>query len=407
MRALRALVLGFGLTLTLALAGWARAEPWLERAPDAIRVATLNAGLVRKGAGMLVHEMVKGSAQIDAVAEIILRVRPDILLLTKFDRDPAHRALTGFAERLRAGVAGLEGLDYPFLYQGPVNTGLPSGHDLDGDGYRRGPRDAFGYGRFPGQYAMALMSRYPIDYDRLRGFRRFRWADLPDADRPVNADGTPYHPDPVWGDLRLSSVSQWDVPITLPGDVVLHVLASHPTPPVFDGPEDFNGRRNADEIRLLLGLIDGADWLVDDRRQGGGLGPGDLFVVAGDLNADPYDGEARRAAIGALLAHPRVQDPRPESAGGAQAARSGGANASHRGPPAQDTADWRDDPGPGNMRVDYVLPSTGLEVTGSGIFWPLADDPLARLIAKDPTGGRRPVSSDHRLVWVDLVLPPE
>ncbi len=159
MRALRALVLGFGLTLTLALAGWARAEPWLERAPDAIRVATLNAGLVRKGAGMLVHEMVKGSAQIDAVAEIILRVRPDILLLTKFDRDPAHRALTGFAERLRAGVTGLEGLDYPFLYQGPVNTGLPSGHDLDGDGYRRGPRDAFGYGRFPGQYAMALMSR--------------------------------------------------------------------------------------------------------------------------------------------------------------------------------------------------------------------------------------------------------
>ncbi|MGR3716061.1 MAG: endonuclease/exonuclease/phosphatase family protein [Thermohalobaculum sp.] len=403
MRALRAFVLGLGLALTLALAGGAQAEPWLERAPDAIRVATLNAGLVRKGAGMLVHEMVKGSAQIDAVAEIILRVRPDILLLTKFDRDPAHRALTGFAERLRAGVAGLEGLDYPFLYQGPVNTGLPSGHDLDGDGYRRGPRDAFGYGRFPGQYAMALMSRYPIDYDRLRGFRRFRWADLPGADRPVNADGTPYHPDPVWGDLRLSSVSQWDVPVTLPGDVVLHVLASHPTPPVFDGPEDFNGRRNADEIRLLLGLIDGADWLVDDRGQGGGLGPGDLFVVAGDLNADPYDGEARRAAIGALLAHPRVQDPMPESAGGAQAARSGGANATHRGPPAQDTADWRDEPGPGNMRVDYVLPSTGLEVTGSGIFWPLADDPLARLIA----GGRRPASSDHRLVWVDIAVEQE
>ena len=407
MRALRAFVLGLGLALTLALAGGAQAEPWLERAPDAIRVATLNAGLVRKGAGMLVHEMVKGSAQIDAVAEIILRVRPDILLLIKFDRDPAHRALTGFAERLRAGVAGLEGLDYPFLYQGPVNTGLPSGHDLDGDGYRRGPRDAFGYGRFPGQYGMALMSLYPIDYDRLRSFQRFRWADLPGADRPVNADGAPYHPDPVWGDLRLSSVSQWDVPVTLPGDVVLHVLASHPTPPVFDGPEDFNGRRNADEIRLLLGLIDGADWLVDDRRQGGGLGPGDLFVVAGDLNADPYDGEARRAAIGALLAHPRVQDPMPESAGGAQAARSGGANASHRGPPAQDTADWRDEPGPGNMRVDYVLPSAGLEITGSGIFWPLADDPLARLIAKGPTGGRRPASSDHRLVWVDLVVPPE
>ena len=400
MTGLRALVLGLG----LILAGPARAEPWLDRAPGAIRVATLNAGLVRKGAGMLVNQMTRGGGQIDAVAEIILLVRPDILLLIKFDRDPEHRALTGFAERLRAGLAGLEGLDYPFLYQGPVNTGLPSGHDLDGDGYRRGPRDAFGYGRFPGQYAMALLSRYPIDYDRLRGFRRFLWADLPGADRPVGADGTPYHPDPVWNDLRLASVSLWDVPIDLPGDVVLHVLASHPTPPVFDGPEDFNGRRNADEIRLLLGLIDGAAWLRDDRGKRGGLGPGDLFVVVGDLNADPFDGEARRGAITALLAHPRVRDARPESAGGAEAALSGGANAGHRGPAAQDTADWRDDPGPGNLRVDYVLPSTGLEIAGSGVFWPLADDPLARLIAKDPTGGRRPASSDHRLVWVDIVV---
>jgi hypothetical protein len=66
------------------------------------------------------------SAQADTVAEIILRVRPDILLLQKFDRDPAHRALTAFARRLNVGVAGLEGLDYPFLYQGPVNAGIPS-----------------------------------------------------------------------------------------------------------------------------------------------------------------------------------------------------------------------------------------------------------------------------------------
>jgi hypothetical protein len=392
------------LTLGLVLAGpAAAAEPWLDRAPDTIRVATFNAGLVRKGAGMLVHEMTRGSAQIEAVAEIILHVRPDILLLNKFDRDPAHRALTGFTERLRAGVAGVEGLDYPFLYQGPVNTGLPSGHDLDGDGYRRGPRDAFGYGRFPGQYGMALLSRYPIDYDRLRSFQRFRWAQMPDAERPLNPDGKPYHPNRIWRGLRLSSVSHWDVPVILTNDAVLHVLASHPTPPVFDGPEDFNGRRNGDEIRLTLGLIDGAPWLRDDHGQGGGLGPRDLFVVAGDLNADPFDGEARRGAIGGLLSHPRVQDPRPASTGGAKAALLGGANAGQSGPPGQDTADWRDEPGPGNMRVDYVLPSTGLTITGSGIFWPQANSPLARLIAKDPTGGRRPASSDHRLVWVDVM----
>ena len=134
---------------------------------------------------------------------------------------------------------------------------------------------------------------------------------------------------------------------------------------------------------------------------------GDLFVVAGDLNADPFDGEARREAIGALLSHPRVQDPKPASAGGAEAALLGGANAGQLGPPGQDTADWRDVPGPGNMRVDYVLPSIGLQIAGSGVFWPEADSPLARLIAKDPKGGRRPASSDHRMVWVDIVVKSE
>ena len=30
----------------------------------------------------------------------------------------------------------------------------------------------------------------------------------------------------------------------------VHFLVSHPTPPVFDGPEDRNGPRNYDEIRF-------------------------------------------------------------------------------------------------------------------------------------------------------------
>jgi hypothetical protein len=393
------------LWLALAVPTWA-AEPWETRAPDSIRVATFNAGMVRKGAGMLVRELEGPSAQADTVAEIILRVRPDFLLLQKFDRDPAHRALTAFAGRLKAGVAGLEGLDYPFLYQGPVNAGIPSGLDLDGDGRRRGPRDAFGYGRFPGQYGMALLSRFPIDYDRLRTFQRFLWADLPRADRPVNPAGAPYHADAIWQALRLSSASHWDVPLTLPGGAALHILAAHPTPPIFDGPEDFNGRRNADEIRLLLAMAGGADWLKDDRGAPSGLKPGTHFVIAGDLNADPFDGEARREAIAALLADPRIQDPHPASPGGAEAARAVGANAAQTGPADQDTADWRDEAGPGkqapgNMRVDYVLPAANLRVTGAGVFWPEAASPLARLIA----GGRRPASSDHRMVWVDITLP--
>ena len=400
---MRAAALAIALALGLGAPAGA-ADPWQDRAPESIRIAGFNAALSRRGAGLLAEEMTGPSPQVEAVAEIILRVRPDILVLFEFDRDPAHLALTRFAERLRLGAEGLEGLDYPFLYQGPVNTGVPSGNDLDGDGRRGGPDDAFGFGFFPGQYAMAVLSRFPIDHGSVRSFRRFRWAKLPDADRPVNPDGTPFHPDEVWQALRLSSKSLWDVPVTLPGGATLRVLASHPTPPVFDGPEDVNGRRNADEIRLLTGLIAGADWIEDDTGRRGGLDAGVPFVAVGDLNADPFDGEARRGAIRALLSHARVRDPRPASAGAEAAAeRQGGANAAHKGPPALDTADWRDEPGPGNLRVDYLLPASGLEVTGAGVFWPPPGHPLAGLVAS----GKTPASSDHRLVWVDIPPPAE
>ena len=63
-------VLALWLALALTLAGTAgAAEPWESRAPNSIRIATFNAGLVRKGAGMLVHEMAGPSPQIDAMAE--------------------------------------------------------------------------------------------------------------------------------------------------------------------------------------------------------------------------------------------------------------------------------------------------------------------------------------------------
>ena len=402
------LLLALGPALGPALRAAGAPDPWETRAEGSVRVAAFNAGFARRGAGLLAQEMAEGGAQIEAVAEILLRVRPDILVLFEFDRDPAHLALSRFAGRLREGQGALPGalagLDYPFLYQGPVNSGVPSGHDLDGDG-RLGERaDAFGYGSFPGQDGMAVLSRFPIDHAAVRGFQRFLWSDLPDADRPVNPDGTPFHPDETWRAMRLSSKSLWDVPVTLPGGATLHVLATYPTAPVFDGPEDRNGRRNADEIRLLTGLIEGAAWLTDDAGRAGGLPAEAAFVVAGDLNADPFDGEARRGAIRALVGHPRVQDAEPASAGGeAAAAAQGGANADHEGPAALDTADWSDARGPGNLRVDYVLPSAGLEVTGAGVFWPGPGHPLAHLVAQDED----PASSNHRLVWVDVLPPAE
>ncbi len=361
----------------------------LARPEGTVRVGQFNAALVRPGAGVLLDDIAKRHPQVLAVAEIILRVRPDVLLVNELDADPEGRALAAFVALLADGVGDQPGLGYPHIHQGPQNVGVFSGLDLDGDGRAAGPDDAWGYGRFPGQYAMALLSRVPLG--PVRSFARLPWAAMPGARRPVTPDGAPFHADATWQALRLSSKSHWIAPIQLP-QAEIALVAAHPTPPVFDGPEDRNGRRNADELRLLRAILDRPPaedgWLVDDAGRTGGLEPDALCVVAGDLNADPEDGDGDRAEIAALLAHPRLQDPRPTSPGA-------------RG--ARHTVDWgRRRDGPSRLRVDYVLPCRGLRVLGSGVFWPAPGDPLARLTARR---GRRDASSDHRLVWVDLALP--
>jgi len=69
-------------------------------------------------------------------------------------------------------------------------------------------------------------------------------------------------------------------------DGVRHrLLVHHPTPPAFDGPEDRNGRRNHDEIRLLAEVLDDAAWLVDDQGKAGGLAKGEPFLIFGDACA--------------------------------------------------------------------------------------------------------------------------
>ena len=245
---------------------------------------------------------------------------------------------------------------------------------------------------------MAVLSRFPIDRGAVRTFRLFRWADM-----PGNLIPTDFYSPAERAALRLSSKSHWDLPIRI-GRRTVHFLVSHPTPPTFDGPEDRNGRRNHDEIRFWADYVAGgraASYVHDDRGRRGGLPKGASFVIAGDQNADPLDGDSVDQAVDQLLDSKRVQDPLPTSAGGPEAAaRQGGANTTHRGDPRFDTADFNDSPAPGNLRADYVLPSRrGLRVADAGVFWPVPSDPLSRLTGEFPFP-----SSDHRAVWVDLLV---
>jgi len=245
---------------------------------------------------------------------------------------------------------------YPYVYAARPNTGLPTGTDIDGDGRAHGPRDAHGYGWFNGQAGMALLSRYPIG--AVRDFSDVQWRDLPD-----NRAADVLTPEAL-AQLRLASVAAWDVQVVYPGRA-FHLLAFHASPPVFDGPEDRNGLRNADEIGFWRRYLDG--WTP----RGAPFAATD-FAVIGTLNVDPARGEGRRDALMALLGHPRLQDPAPVGGGGTA------------------TADW-EEPTPGDLRVDYILPSAGLEVTGSGVMWRDGDRATE-------------TASDHRLVWVDLAF---
>lgn len=371
-----------------------------------LRVATFNAYLNRASAGELVQDLRSpDDPQIRAVAEIIQRTRPDILLLQEFDYDPDGEGIRLLqANYLGVSQNGAEPLVYPYVYVPPTNTGIPSGEDFNRDGVvtttpgdRAYGGDSFGFGLFPGQYGMVLLSRYPILTEQIRTFQTFRWQDMPGALLPVDpATGESWYSDSALAVFRLSSKNHADIPVAING-TTLHLLASHPTPPVFDGPEDRNGRRNHDELRLWADYLtpQTATYLYDDAGNRGGLSPTAHFVILGDLNADPRDGDAYPGAIAQLLNHPRIS-PRavPTSIG---ALRSGLDDA-HVGPAALDTT-----PTPvGGLRLDYVLPSNTLEVVDSGVFWPSPTDPFAYLVGQ----GRDVVSSDHRLVWVDLQVPP-
>jgi hypothetical protein len=340
------------------------------------------------------------------VAEVIQHANPDVVLLNEFDysgdADP-YAAADLFRENYLEVPQGTgKPVEYPYAFVAPSNTGIPSGFDLNNDGTVGGGDDALGFGLFPGQYGMVVLSKHPIEHDRVRTFQNFRWQDMPGAllpDDPATAAPADWYSAEERAVLPLSSKSHWDVPVRV-GHRTVHVLAAHPTPPSFDGAEDRNGLRNHDEIRFWADYVRGgraARYQYDDEGRRGGLRPGSSFVIVGDYNADPLDGDSVDAAIDQLLRHPRIKDPLPTSAGGSEAAAlQGGANLDHLGDPALDTADFADTT-PGNLRVDYALPSRDLRVRDAGVFWPVAADPLSRL-----TGAYPFPSSDHRLTWVDL-----
>ena len=323
---------------------------------ESLRVATYDAGLSRKGPGLALEAVRKGDPQVEAAIAVIAAVNPDVLLLTGTDYDAGY-ALLAEVEKLLAS----KGAPYGHIFALKPNTGMPTGFDVDGNGRAYEARDAQGFGYFAGDGGMAILSRFPIE--GARDFSDVLWKDVPDT----LIGGAEISPQ-LAAVQRLSTTGHWDVALRTPRGP-LHLWAYSATPPVFDGPEDRNGRRNHDETAFWRAYLDGR---LPQKPQSGN------FVILGDVNLDPVDGDGRLQAIQALLADPRITDPKPASVGGQglDTAAFGGAA--------------------GNLRVDYVLPSTDLAVSGAGVYWPAATDPMAETAAQ---------ASRHRLVFVDIALP--
>lgn len=367
------------------------------KATTAVRFATFNVSLHRSSAGKLIQDLSVAVPAIQPrrVAEVIQRVRPDVLLLNEFDYDADGKAIQALQKNL-LGVSQNKQtpITYPHVYFAAVNTGVRSGVDLNGDNnIENTGADAFGYGQFPGQYGMVVLSKFPIQRSRVRTFQTFRWKDMPGNLLPkkVGTDEPFYSPEATTT-FRLSSKSHWDVPIEVNGKTI-HFLVAHPTPPVFDKAEDRNGRRNHDEIRMLADYVTPgkAHYLYDDQGVKGGLSADSHFVIAGDMNSDPNDGDSLPNAARQLTQHPLInQQHTPRSSGAPLAAvEQGMKNLEHTSDPMFDTGDFNDGL-TGNLRLDYCLPSKTLTIKKSGVFWPTND---AAKLNK---------ASDHHLVWIDV-----
>ncbi|WP_435101857.1 endonuclease/exonuclease/phosphatase family protein [Halarchaeum sp. P4] len=338
-----------------------------------------------------------GDEQAAAAARVIQEANPDVLLLNELTNNVQQGEHTertnieAFVENYLSVPQAdhLEGIDYPHTLQPASNTGvLPeTAYDFNknGDAGDR-PGDAYGFGLYPGHYAFAVASKHPIDEDAIRSFQTFEWADMPNNLIPfkgedgVDTDGL-YLTEAEAEVYRLSSKTHIDVPLEVPGGTV-HGLFAHPTPPVFDGPNNFNGRWNHDEVRFFADYVAGADYIYDDSGRTGGLDTDASYVLMGDMNAGPGD-EPLDPATKYFIENDAFETRRlPTSPSGA---RNGTPHA---------TANFGD----GGSHVDWVLPSPDLSLRGSSVVWPNA--------GKRGLGDAVRTASDHRLVWADVAVKP-
>jgi len=315
-----------------------------------------------------------------AAASIIRAHAPDILSIDEIQYDYPDTPDPGLPgtglNARRFADTFLADLGYRYDWMTPGNAGVRSGFEA--------PYETIGFARFPGEYGTALLSRFPIRAAEAVSFRRFLWRDLPenrlaDLNESLRARGKP----PVPDGFPLFDKDVSDVPVEIDGRMI-HVIVAHTAPPVY---ERHNVARNADHLRFL-------DTFVAGRPLPGirPLDPEAPFVLIGDLNCDPEDGEGDAEAIRRLIENPRILAFFPEGSG------SRGAN------PRRNTfLAGGGVPNPPldfnvlQLQLDYILPSKHFANPRGLVHWPdVRSQKDALMVARR--------ASDHFFLMVEVEI---
>ena len=265
----------------------------------------------------------------------------------------------------------------------PDERGEPSGFDLDDDGLHHRPHDAFGWGRFPGNGAMALLSAASVDAAAARTFRGLLCPALPVPGSPRARTGAP---GPTGGGRRRSGSPPGPTG-TAPS--CRPAAACTSSPPI-------RLRRSSTARAPQPPAQSRRDGLLErlPRRNGLARLPAAAPPARPRLRwrssarPDPVDAPAIPHASPAARQPRGCSDPRPRVP--ARAARAAARRRRPRRPPRPRHRPLaRRRRGPGNLRVDYVLPARGSPL------------PRRRLRPAPALAAEAAAASAHRLVSVD------
>lgn len=340
--------------ITVSSSSWAAEQT----SSQSIRIATFHIELTRDGPGIALRDIRRAHPQIKALRSIIHTVNPDILLITGIAYDHEQKTIADFADFVG---------NYPYYFSLRPSSGYPSGYDLNMNGKSTDRQDALSYGRFPGHQGMAILSKHRIgnawqDYSTMSFTKLFHISTMKQKDfHDKYSEQSPLVfqniKTPI-KDLPFSSSGHWVVPINISATRTVHLLTFSATAPLISRNSDMtalNLLRNHSELFFWMLFLDNAFGIV----------PKD-FILLGNANTDPYQGNGARALIGRLITHPALQDPIGNTP----------------------TVYWAAKTKLAPMRVDYILPSRTLVIRASGIH--------------NPASPAEEKASQHRLIWVDI-----